>query len=128
MLPNNLGRLDCLLPDRPFVWRNEVYLGHWIGFLPAQERMAIARLDLDAGVVQYVHRFSYLSDEDRERTIPKAGTGTPLQHPSSNVLVRAIALECSMPGMLATRLLLNAGSRGEQRGAESGVLQVRRQR
>lgn len=45
------------------MWRDEVYLGHWIGFLPAQERMAIARLDLDAGIVRYVHRFSHLSDE-----------------------------------------------------------------
>lgn len=45
------------------MWRNEVYLGHWIGFLPAQERMALARLDLDAGIVRYVHRFSHLSDE-----------------------------------------------------------------
>lgn len=40
-----------------------MYLGHWIGFLPAQERMALARLDTDAGVVEYVYRFSQLSDE-----------------------------------------------------------------
>jgi len=38
-------------------------LGHWIGFLPAQERMAIARLDADAGIVRYVYRFSHLSDD-----------------------------------------------------------------
>ena len=48
---------------RPFIWKNEVYLGHWIGFLPAQERMAIARLDMDAGIVRYEYRFSQLSDE-----------------------------------------------------------------
>ena len=40
-----------------------MYLGHWIGFLPAQERMALAKLDLDAGVVKYVYRFSHLPEE-----------------------------------------------------------------
>ena len=48
---------------RPFIWQGEVYLGHWIGFLPAQERMALAKLDMEAGVVKYVHRFSHLSEE-----------------------------------------------------------------
>lgn len=40
-----------------------MYLGHWIGFLPAQERMALAKLDMEAGVVKYVHRFSHLPEE-----------------------------------------------------------------
>ena len=38
-----------------------MYLGHWIGFRPAQERMAIAVLDEDAHLVRFVHRFSHLS-------------------------------------------------------------------
>lgn len=58
MLPDNL-----MCSVRPFVWKGEVYLGHWIGFLPAQERMALAKLDLDSGVVKYVHRFSHLPEE-----------------------------------------------------------------
>ncbi|KAK9830983.1 hypothetical protein WJX81_005385 [Elliptochloris bilobata] len=45
---------------RPFVWKGAVYLGHWIGFRPAQERMAIAVLDEDARLVRFVHRFSHL--------------------------------------------------------------------
>ncbi len=46
---------------RPFIWKGDVYLGHWIGFRPAQERMALAVLDEEAGLVRYVHRFSHLS-------------------------------------------------------------------
>ena len=40
-----------------------MWLGHWIGFLPAQERMALARLDTDAGVVKFEYRFSHLPEE-----------------------------------------------------------------
>ena len=54
---------DVCCIARPFIWRGEVWLGHWIGFLPAQERMALARLDMDAGVVNYEYRFSHLPEE-----------------------------------------------------------------
>ena len=43
---------------RPFVWKGEVHLGHWISFRPAQERMAIASLDGDAHLVRFVHHFN----------------------------------------------------------------------
>jgi hypothetical protein len=48
-------------PHRPFIWKGEVYLGHWIGFLPAQERMSISRMDLENNTVHFLHRFSSLS-------------------------------------------------------------------
>ena len=48
---------------RPFIWQGQVYLGHWIGFLPAQERMSLAKLDMEAGIVRFVHRFSHLPEE-----------------------------------------------------------------
>ena len=54
---------DVCCITRPFIWRGEVWLGHWIGFLPAQERMALARLDMDAGVVKFEYRFSRLPEE-----------------------------------------------------------------
>ena len=60
-----LSQSDLLVicHGRPFIWQGEVYLGHWIGFLPAQERMALAKLDMDAGRVNYVYRFSHLPEE-----------------------------------------------------------------
>eukprot|EP00884_Botryococcus_braunii_P008167 jgi/Botrbrau1/17351/Bobra.0015s0095.1 len=46
---------------RPFMWKGEVHLGHWIGFLPAQERMSISRADLATNTVHFIHRFTNLS-------------------------------------------------------------------
>ena len=43
------------------MWKGDIYLGHWIGFLPAQERMSISRMDLAANTVHFVHRFSNLT-------------------------------------------------------------------
>ena len=62
---------------RPFIWKNEVYLGHWIGFLPAQERMAVARLDMEAGVVRYMYRFSHLPDDIERAQYPDVPQVTP---------------------------------------------------
>ena len=45
---------------RPFVWRDSVYLAHWIYYGRGQERMAISALDEPAGVVRLVHVLSPL--------------------------------------------------------------------
>ena len=62
-----------------------MYLGHWIGFLPAQERMALAKLDMDAGLVKYVYRFSHLPEEIEAAQHPDTAqediqTGAALVH------------------------------------------------
>ena len=57
---------------RPFVWRNQIFLGHWMAYLPAQERMAISYLNITAGRVELVHRFTTLSSEI-EQTVPPLG-------------------------------------------------------
>ena len=62
------------LPRRPFAWKGEVYLGHWIGFRPAQERMALAVLDEEAGLVRFVHRFSHLPAEVEGAQYPSGAT------------------------------------------------------
>ena len=62
MYPGACSKDVCCIA-RPFIWRGEVWLGHWIGFLPAQERMALARLDMAAGVVKFEYRFSHLPEE-----------------------------------------------------------------
>lgn len=51
------------LRGRPFMWRGEVYLGHWVAYAPAQERMAVSRLHMQSGRVSLVHRFSTVSAE-----------------------------------------------------------------
>ena len=40
---------------RPFVWRDSVYLAHWIYYARGEERMAISALDEPAGLVRLVH-------------------------------------------------------------------------
>ena len=80
-LPNSLHALFCCtishMPDipcccyRPFVWKNQIYLGHWVAYLPAQERMAISVLNLEKGRTELVHRFSSLSKEIEESVRPK---------------------------------------------------------
>lgn len=60
---------------RPFVWRNEVYLGHWIAYMPGEERMAISRLDREEGAVKLVHRFTSLSDEVEAAVLPDLTPG-----------------------------------------------------
>ena len=52
-----------------------MWLGHWIGFLPAQERMALARLDMDAGVVRFEYRFSRLPEEVEAAQHPDTAQG-----------------------------------------------------
>ena len=70
---------------RPFVWRNQVFLGHWMAYLPAQERMAISYLNLTAGRVELVHRFSTLSSEIEQ-------TVAPLEPPAKLTLRRSLRL------------------------------------
>lgn len=43
------------------MWKGEVYLGHWIGYMPGEERMAISKLDQRRGSVELLHRFTTLS-------------------------------------------------------------------
>lgn len=47
-----------------------MYLGHWIAYMPGEERMAISRLDREEGVVKLVHRFTSLSDEVEASVLP----------------------------------------------------------
>ena len=61
-------------PRRPFAWKGEVYLGHWIGFRPAQERMALAVLDEEAGLVRFVRRFSHLPADVEGAQYPSGAT------------------------------------------------------
>lgn len=56
---------------RPFIWKNQIYLGHWVGYLPAQERMAISVLNLEKGKTELVHRFSSLSKEIEDSVQPE---------------------------------------------------------
>ena len=56
---------------RPFVWDNQIYLGHWVAYLPAQERMAISVLNLEQGRTELVHRFSSLSKEKEDSVQPE---------------------------------------------------------
>lgn len=82
---------------RPFIWQGEVYLGHWIGFLPAQERMALAKLDMESGIVKYVHRFSHLPEKieaaqhpDTPQDIQTGAGSTLTQH--TNAAWKALQL------------------------------------
>ena len=80
-LPNILHTLFCCtishMPDipccwyRPFVWKDQIYLGHWVAYLPAQERIAISVLNLEKGRTELVHRFSSLSKEIEESVWPE---------------------------------------------------------
>lgn len=45
---------------RPFVWRDSVFLAHWIYYGRGQERMALSALDEPAGLVRLVHVLSPL--------------------------------------------------------------------
>lgn len=76
------------LPDtscccyRPFVWKDQIFLGHWVGYLPAHERMAISVLNLEKGRTELVHRFSSLSREIEdsgrpESLLPKSSQSLP---------------------------------------------------
>ncbi len=38
-----------------------MYVGHWIAYMPGEERMAISKVDLENGVMRLLHRFSTLS-------------------------------------------------------------------
>ena len=79
----SLTLLFCLY--RPFVWRNQVFLGHWMAYQPAQERMALSYLNLTAGKVELVHRFSTLSSEIEQ-------TAAPLEPPAKLTLRRSLRL------------------------------------
>ena len=48
------------------MWNEQIFLGHWMAYLPGQERMAISLLNLREGKVELVHRFSALSKELEE--------------------------------------------------------------
>jgi len=69
-----------------------VFLGHWIGYLPAQERMALSVLNLESGKTELVHRFSTLSKEIEDSALPKEAPAAkislrrsllPMQHSAS---------------------------------------------
>ncbi|BDA41016.1 hypothetical protein COCOBI_01-6710 [Coccomyxa sp. Obi] len=62
---------------RPFLWRNELYVGHWIAYMPGQERMAISKVDLQNGVMRLVHRFSTLSSCTENSLMPNQGVKQP---------------------------------------------------
>ena len=45
---------------RPFAWRGDIYLAHWIYFARGEERMAISAIDEAAGLVRLAHVLSPL--------------------------------------------------------------------
>ncbi len=51
-----------------------MYLGHWIGYMPGKERMAISKLDLQGGAVRLLHRFSTLDPSLESAVVPDQGT------------------------------------------------------
>ena len=69
--PVLLHRMPALCWCRPFVWDGQIYLGHWVAYLPAQERMAISVLHLEQGKTELVHRFSSLSKEIEDSVQPE---------------------------------------------------------
>lgn len=46
---------------RPFAWRGNIYLAHWIYFARGEERMAISAIDEAAGLVRLAHVLSPLA-------------------------------------------------------------------
>ncbi len=40
-----------------------MFASHWLALPPAQERAALAKLDLEAGALELVYRFEALEDE-----------------------------------------------------------------
>ncbi len=56
---------------RPFAWRGDLYLAHWIYFAPGEERYAISALDEAAGVVRLVHVLSPLSPAVAAAQLPR---------------------------------------------------------
>lgn len=52
------------------MWEDDLYLGHWIAYMPGEERMAISRLDLQTGTVKLLHRFTNLSRDIEESLLP----------------------------------------------------------
>ncbi len=50
----------CCSRGRPFAWRGDIYLAHWIYFARGEERMAISTIDETAGLVRLAHVLSPL--------------------------------------------------------------------
>jgi hypothetical protein len=48
---------------RPFAWRGAVYLSHWLNAPPSQDKVALAKLDLEHNSLALVYRFDTLEDE-----------------------------------------------------------------
>ncbi len=48
---------------RPFAWKGGVYLSHWLSLPPSQDRVALAKLDLEHNSLSFVYRFDTLEDE-----------------------------------------------------------------
>ena len=60
-------RADCgillVALCRPFAWKGGVYLSHWLSLPPSQDRVALAKLDLEHNSLSFVYRFDTLEDE-----------------------------------------------------------------
>ena len=48
---------------RPFAWKGGVYLSHWLSMPPSQDKVALAKLDLEHNSLSFVYRFDTLEDE-----------------------------------------------------------------
>lgn len=59
------------------MWKDELYFGHWIAYMPGEERMAISKVDLHSGSVKPLHRFTTLSSCIEASLIPDQALEQP---------------------------------------------------
>ncbi len=64
LLPGKVMTFLCpACVRRPFPWKGQIFLSHWLALPPGQERAALARLDLERGALEHVYRFEVLQEE-----------------------------------------------------------------
>ena len=82
---------------RPFSWKGQIYLSHWLALPPGQERAALARLDLEHGSLEHVYRFEVLQEElakyhgRRTRTHDRSTSGLEQARAPQSSIIRILA-------------------------------------
>lgn len=59
------------------MWKGALYFGHWIAYMPGEERMAISKVDLHSASVEPLHRFTTLSSSIEASLIPDEAMEQP---------------------------------------------------
>ena len=96
----------CWARRRPFAWRGQLWLAHWIIFAPGEERMAISAVDEATGLVRLVHVLSPLPARVEAAQHVDGSTGAEEAESLSAVQGSSFAREKCAPAH-RTSLLIN---------------------